>query len=251
MLQPGDAAVNSERVLTYCFQPIGVIKSCFRDKFGVPRQPGLVEAARGQLVMFPPFDREEAFEGLADISHVWITFVFHRASADPARLMVRPPRLGGNEKKGVFATRSPFRPNPIGLSVVALEGIERDGPSLVLHLAGIDMIDDTPVLDVRPYVPYADCLPQARGGFAGEAPRGALAVEFSPSAAAALSRWRAQWPDIEQLIVGVLSLDPRPAYFKDLGRRRSFAIRLCDLEIRWEVDDGEGSVYVVEIQKKD
>lgn len=237
--------------MTYCFQPIGVIKSCFSDKFGVPRQPGLVRSARGQLVMLPPFDREEALDGLAGISHVWITFVFHQMVGDATRLTVRPPRLGGNQKMGVFATRSPFRPNPIGWSAVALEGIARVDGSLVLHLAGIDMVDGTPVLDVRPYVPYSDCLPEARGGFADEAPPARLAVAFSPSARAAAAKWEARWPGLKSLIEEVLCLDPRPAYFSGSGRARRFAIRLYDLDIHWTVNDSEARVDVVEILKKD
>ena len=134
----------------FTFHPIGVIRSCFTEKFGIPRQPGLVPAARATLEVFSPYDRDEAFRNLDEFSHLWVIFVFHGIPAGKWRPTVRPPRLGGNRRTGVFATRSGFRPNPIGMSAVSLEGIRRHNGKLLLELSGIDLLDRTPVLDIKP-----------------------------------------------------------------------------------------------------
>ena len=150
---------------------IGVVRSCFGEKFGVPRQPGLCPSAWGELIFDEACRSGEAVRGLDDFSHLWIVFHFHLTAGQGWHPTVRPPRLGGNRRLGVFASRSPFRPNAIGLSVVRLEGIDRertDGP--VLLLGGVDLVDGTPVLDVKPYLPYADSLPDAGAGYAAEEP---------------------------------------------------------------------------------
>ena len=147
--------------------PIAITRSCFRDKFGVPRQPGLTRFAHADLIIQPPFDREDAFRGLETASHLWLTFQFHEAVRAEWRPVVRPPRLGGNKKMGVFASRSPFRPNSLGLSVVRNEGLERDADGrLVLRIRDHDLIDGTPVLDIKPYLPFADSVPGATLGWA-------------------------------------------------------------------------------------
>ena len=215
------------------FEPIGVIRSCFREKFGIPRQPGLVSEARATLELLPPYNSPEAVRGLKGFSHLWLIFVFHEIPAGRWQPTVRPPRLGGHQRLGVFATRSPFRPNPIGLSAVRLERIERDQSRLVLHLTGADLLDGTPVLDIKPYVPYADCIPDATGGFAAEAPEAAFAVEFSPSAAA----FCAAWPegDLRALITQILRQDPRPAYERENAAPRRYGMKLYDFDLRWEM----------------
>ncbi len=141
------------------FAPIGIVRSCFREKFGIPRQPGLAPAARATLELLPPHNQPAAVRGLEDFSHVWLVFVFHGVPASRWQPTVRPPRLGGNRRLGVFATRSPFRPNPIGLSVVALDRIVTGQGRVALHLSGVDVLDGTPVLDIKPYLPYADRVP--------------------------------------------------------------------------------------------
>ena len=151
--------------MRYSFDPIGIVHSPFKEKFGIPRQPGLVPEAKARLEVLPPYDRSEAFCGLEDFSHIWVTFVFHEAICTRWQPTVRPPRLGGNRRIGVFSSRSPFRPNPIGMSVVALEGISNIEGKIELQLAGVDLLDGTPVLDIKPYIPYADSLPDARSGF--------------------------------------------------------------------------------------
>ena len=166
----------------HAVHPIGIIHSCFSEKFGIPRQPGLVPVARAILEMRPPYDRDEAVNGLETFSHLWIIFVFHANPKGKWQPTVRPPRLGGNRRLGVFATRSGFRPNPIGLSVVRLEGIRRYKNKLLLDLSGVDLLDRTPVLDIKPYLPYVDSVPDAIGGFADRRPASAVTVVFSDHA---------------------------------------------------------------------
>ena len=221
--------------MAYSFAPIGVVHSCFKEKFGVPRQPGLISGAHGELEFFPPYDREEAFVGLEAFSHVWILFVFHQCQWQKARLTVRPPRLGGNKKQGVFASRSTHRPNPIGMSVVSLEEVQCQNSKVRLLLSGLDLIEGTPVLDVKPYLPYADAIKGASGGYAPEAPLQRLAVVFSASADQICNHYEQRWPDLKALIVAVLSLDPRPAYRKDKESQKPYAVRLYDLDVRWRV----------------
>src|SRR5690606_4159047 len=147
-------------------EPIGYLRSCFREKFAIPRQPHLAPAARGVLELLPPFDSGEAVAGLEQVSHVWLLFLFHQALEDKPRLRVRPPRLGGNRMVGVFATRATHRPNGIGQSVVRLDRVEAGR----LLVSGIDLLDGTPIIDIKPYVPYADALPEARNEMAAAAP---------------------------------------------------------------------------------
>ena len=222
----------------YDFQPIGVIHSCFKDKFGVPRQPGLVKGAHGELELFPPYDRAEAVVGLEAFSHVWITFIFHHCLEDEVRLSVRPPRLGGNRKLGVFATRSTHRPNPIGLSVVALEGIRQDEGRTRLLLSGLDLIDGTPVLDIKPYLPYVDAIADAQAGYAQQRPAATLKLSFTENAREACRHYEQRWPGLADLIESVLSFDPRPAYKKEADPDRVFGVRLYDLDVRWRVLEG-------------
>lgn len=213
--------------------PIGVIHSCFREKFGIPRQPGLVPAARATLELLPPYNRPEAVRGLEDFSHLWLIFVFHGIPAGRWQPTVRPPRLGGNQRLGVWATRSPFRPNPIGLSVVRLERVAISHGQVFLHLAGVDLLDGTPVLDIKPYVPYADGIPDATSGFAPSAPEAALAVEFSPAAAAFCAAWPSG--DLRELITQTLRQDPRPAYERELTPQRRYGMKLYDFDLHWEM----------------
>lgn len=225
------------------FEPIGVIHSCFREKFGIPRQPGLVTEARATLELLPPYNQPEAVRGLEGFSHLWLIFIFHGIPSRQWQPTVRPPRLGGNQRLGVFATRSPFRPNPIGLSAVRLERIEINQSRVVLHLAGVDLLDGAPVLDIKPYVPYADCIAEATGGFAREAPKAALTVEFSPSAAAFCTAWPDG--DLRALITQILRQDPRPAYERDYAAPKRYGMKLYDFDLRWEMCGD--TAWVIEI----
>ncbi|MGB8712547.1 MAG: tRNA (N6-threonylcarbamoyladenosine(37)-N6)-methyltransferase TrmO, partial [Onishia taeanensis] len=153
---------------TFALSPIGRIESDYPDKFGIPRQPGLAPAARARLVLLPPYDDPLSVRGLEAFSHLWLTFVFHH-SPERWSPLVRPPRLGGNAKVGVFASRSTHRPNRLGLSLVELKGIDTDN-GVALELSGHDLLDGTPILDIKPYLPWAEARPDARAGFAPAAP---------------------------------------------------------------------------------
>lgn len=220
--------------VTFAFNPIGMIRSPYREKFGIPRQPGLVTAARASLTLLPPYNQPESVRGLEGFSHVWLIFVFHATQQQGWQPTVRPPRLGGNARVGVFATRSTFRPNPIGLSVAALNAVEIQGKQVTLHLQGVDLLDGTPVLDIKPYVPYADAIPDARAGFAPEAPVAQLPVRFSPTALAQCQQYQQQGhTDIRLLIEQILAQDPRPAYQHGEVSARVYAMHLYDVDVRW------------------
>lgn len=221
----------------YQFRPIGIIRSCYSEKFGIPRQPGLVTAARARLELFSEFAREEAFSGLEGFSHVWLLFVFHACIGQGWSPRVRPPRLGGRRKVGVFASRAPYRPNPIGISAVEFIGLERGPNGLAMILRATDLLDGTPVLDVKPYVPYADALPDAQAGFALEAPGRDLDIAFTEEARNQIATFD---PDgdrqMELLITQILRQDPRPGYMDRYPQRTGFGMRLFDLNVRWRLE---------------
>ena len=214
----------------FTMRPIAHIRSDFAGKFGVPRQSGLVEALEALVVFEPAYRDPAALRGLEGFSHVWLLWVFDRAVREGWSPTVRPPRLGGNARLGVFATRSPFRPNPIALSAVTLAGMEETAEwGTVLRVRGADLMDGTPILDVKPYLPYADCRPEALGGFAAAAPDGeALAVECPAEL------WEKVPPDRREALRAVLALDPRPKYQDDPGRVYGFGF--AGLEVRFSVE---------------
>lgn len=221
-------------------EPIGVVSSPFREKFGTPRQAGLVEEAVGELRLLSPFDDPAMLEGLAGFSHVWLTFRFDRCVTQGWRARVRPPRLGGNTEVGVWASRSPFRPNHLGLSVVRLVDVVTE-PFTGLRIAGLDLVDGTPVVDIKPYLPYADCVAGASAGFAATRPEPELAVDFDP----AVERRLATIEDAEglrRLITRVIALDPRPAYRRGPEPHRQYGMQLADYEVRWRVVDDRAEV---------
>ena len=230
--------------MNYSLTPIGVVHSPFREKFGIPRQPLLVPEAKARLELLPPYNCIEAFAGLEAFSHIWLTFIFHQAMRDQWQPQVRPPRLGGNRRVGVFASRSPFRPNPVGLSVVALDGISHQQGKVELLLSGLDLLDGTPVLDIKPYIPYADSIPEARSGYAAEPPQVSKEVRFSETAEAQL-RQRDDGVELRCLIVKLLRCDPRPAYKNRSQSERIYGMRLYDFDLKWRVAGDE--VEVVEL----
>lgn len=216
-------------------EPVARIRTEFPGKFGVPRQAGLVPELRGRVVFEPPFRSPEALRGMDGFSHLWLIWEFSENKEAGWSPTVRPPRLGGNQRVGVFATRSPFRPNPLGLSCVRLVEVRQDralGPVLVV--AGADLMDGTPIYDVKPYLPYADCKPDAVGGFAAR-PKGAdLAVDCSP---ALLDRVP---EDKRAALLAVLAQDPRPQYQDD--PERVYGMEFAGLEIRFQVAGGRLTV---------
>lgn len=221
--------------------PIAHIRSDFSSKFGVPRQAGLVEELRAVIVFETPYRVPEALRGIEGFSHLWLIWEFSKNKRQNWSPTVRPPRLGGNQRMGVFATRSPFRPNPIGLSCVKLEGVELSGPDgPVLVVSGADLVDGTPIFDIKPYIPYADCRPEAVGGFAGAAPEGALTVDIPPDLIERVPE------DRRAALVGVLAQDPRPHYQDD--PQRVYGFGFAGLEVRFRVADGV--LTVVDISKE-
>ena len=220
--------------------PIGMLHTCFKEKFGIPRQPNLVKAARGVLEFYPEFARPEAVQGLEAFSHVWVIFLFHKAVKKKWSSRVRPPRLGGNKKIGVFATRAPFRPNSIGMSCLKLESVEMAEKGPQLHLSGVDILDKTPVLDIKPYISYADSLPDAVGGFAPEAPEALLGIQFSDLAESQIQNKKQEIPKLLDIITGILENDPRPSYMVGnqqavAGKDRIYGIRIFDVDLKWQV----------------
>ncbi len=220
---------------TYQLSPVGYIRSPYKQKFAIPRQPRLVPEAKARLEFAPDFNREEFVRGIEEFSHLWILFRFHETAEKGFSPMVRPPRLGGNERKGVFATRATFRPNAIGMSAVKLEGVEYKNGQLALLLSGVDLLDGTPVLDIKPYLPYSDALEGALAGFADTRPHTQMSVAFSPEAEAFIARQDA-YPELKDFITQVLRQDPRPAYKKKKQGTQDYGMTLYDFNIRWHVD---------------
>ncbi len=229
--------------MSYSVTPIGFVRSCFKEKFAIPRQPQLAPAARGVLELVPPFDQAEAVQGLEQVSHVWLLFLFHQALEDKPRLKVRPPRLGGNQSLGVFATRSTHRPNGIGQSVVRLEKVEAGR----LWLSGIDLLDGTPVLDIKPYVPYADRVEDASNRIAEAAPA-LIQVEWEDAARIQAQEHQARLDQpLVALIEQCLAQDPRPAY-QEPGPERRYGARLWDVDVHWHYPR-PGLIRVLDVMK--
>jgi len=215
-------------------EPIGTLRTCFGEKFGIPRQPGLCPSAWGELVLHESCRNLEALRGIEGFSHLWLIFGFHATLAQGWQPTVRPPRLGGNQRVGVFASRSPFRPNGLGLSLVRLEGIDTTAPDAPLVLlGGVDLLDGTPVYDIKPYLPYAEAVPDAAAGFAThDLPH--LTIELSPPAAASFTSLP---PRTQAVIREALALDPRPAV-QTHQPARIFGAHLCGHNVRFTVQHG-------------
>ncbi len=209
---------------------IARIKSDFPTKFGIPRQSGLVPSLRATVIFEPEFRNADALRGLEDYTHLWLIWQFSEAVRTDWSPTVRPPRLGGNTRMGVFATRSPFRPNALGLSSVKLEGIEQtDEFGTVIHVSGADLMDGTPIFDIKPYIPYADCHPDATGGFTDAADDFLLEVKFPSSLLEHIPEEK------RQALQDVLSHDPRPSYQRD--PERIYGLSFAGFDIRFSVKD--------------
>lgn len=223
---------------TYILKPIAHIHNDFPDKFGIPRQSGLVDALKAEIIFEPEYRNPDAFRGLEDYSHIWLIWGFSESMRNNWSPTVRPPRLGGNTRMGVFATRSPFRPNPIGLSSVRLERIEfhsEHGP--ILHILGADLMDGTPIFDIKPYLPYVDSHPEASEGFAGPLKNYALRIECPPELLEQVPA------DKRNALLALLAQDPRPSYQND--PERIYGLRFAGMEIKFRVENDV--LYVIHI----
>lgn len=216
---------------------IAHIHTDFSEKFGIPRQSGLVEELEGKIVFEPEYRNTDAVRGLENFDYIWILWEFQGTDRDTWSATVRPPRLRGNKRVGVFATRSPFRPNNIGLSSVKLEKIEFTQKGPVLHVSGIDMRDGTPIYDIKPYLAYVDSHPDARDGFAAGVKDYELEVEFP-------EKLLERFPERKrQAIIEVLKQDPRPAYHDD--SKREYGVAFAGFDVRFKVANGKLTVYEV------
>lgn len=231
----------------YTFSPIGTLRSPFREKFGIPRQPGLAPHAISRLVLAPDYAHDTCLTGLTDFSHLWLVFVFHATAEQGWQPAVRPPRLGGNARLGVFATRSMFRPNPLGLSVVELLAIT-DGPAgKELLLRGADLLDGTPVLDIKPYLPYADNIPAATARLAPAAPV-RLPVSWSEQALNEATSLAIP-AGLRALVEEVLAQDPRPAYRPLATDSHEYGIWLDSINVRFCADPA-GGLRILSLQSR-
>jgi tRNA-Thr(GGU) m(6)t(6)A37 methyltransferase TsaA len=237
--------------MDYHFPPIAVIRTPFTQRFGIPRQPGLVPEARGVVKFGPDPDFQHALKGLEQFSHLWLVFVFHSHGGNKWKPTIRPPRLGGKAKMGVLASRSPHRPNPIGLSVVKIRKIDlnaKGGPEI--EVEGVDLLDGTPILDIKPYIPYADSVPEANPGWAHEEII-KTPVRFLPEAdlkiRAAESRGH---PGLRELIEQLLTIDPRPGFQRrelppdaDHAQGKDFGLLVGIHDVHWRIEDRQFVVY--------
>jgi tRNA-Thr(GGU) m(6)t(6)A37 methyltransferase TsaA len=223
---------------------IGLISTPFRQKFGIPRQPGLATAAMGKIHIASPYSDINAFRGLEQFSHIWLIFYFHKHADRGWSPLVRPPRLGGNEKIGVFASRSTFRPNSLGQSVVKLEGIDYLDGEVVIKVSGVDLLDQTPIIDIKPYIPYSDNISEAQAGYASEAPNTDCHTIFSDKAMSQLTSISVKYPQMSQLICQLLANDPRPAY-KKVNDNNEYRMQIYEYDVRWVYQNGTNIVQSI------
>ncbi|MDW6092267.1 tRNA (N6-threonylcarbamoyladenosine(37)-N6)-methyltransferase TrmO [Vibrio rhizosphaerae] len=225
-------------------EPIGIMRSPYREKFAVPRQPRLVPAATAQIQLIGEANCPESVRGLEQFSHLWLLFLFDQNLSAGWKPTVRPPRLGGNERIGVFASRSTFRPNGIGMSAVELQGIRQEGNQTWIDVGSVDLVDGTPIIDIKPYLPYADRIEQAYGGYADSEPT-PTAVQLSDTARQSLAA-HPRAHEIEPVIIQVLAQDPRPAYKKDKPDEKEYAVNLFDLNVKFRVSQSIITVTAIE-----
>ena len=231
--------------MRYTIEPVAIVHSPYTDKFGIPRQPGLVPSAKATIEFIAPYNTADAVRGLEGFSHIWLNFLFHKHLDRKYSATVRPPRLGGQQKVGVFASRSSFRPNAMGQSCVALDEIDASDRHLILRVSGIDLLDQTPIIDVKPYLPYSDSHPNALGGFAPQAPA-QLIVEFTEEAAEQCEQFHEAYPLLGTLITEIIRQDPRPAYHN--GRiSKSYGFKLYQLNICFHVLENQAMVTEVSL----
>lgn len=225
---------------------IGHIVSPYKEKFAIPRQPGIVTAAQGQILLEENANNIDLVRGLSQFSHIWLLFVFHETMQQGWKPLVRPPRLGGNKKLGVFATRSTFRPNPIGMSVVKLDSIEQVNKQVTLNISGLDLLDKTPIVDIKPYLPYADNIPLAEAGYAQHQPMAAISTYFSEAAHSVITQQQEKYPQLKLLISQIISQDPRPAYKQKAIDNKIYGMNLYQFNITWQfISENSAEVILI------
>ena len=228
----------------YSFKPIGIVQSCYKQKFTIPRQPGLVPQAKASIILDSKFKSEDIVRGLEEFSHIWVIFVFHQSKLGTNKHTVRPPRLGGEQRMGVFATRSNYRPNPIGQSVVKLESVEMTNQHIQINVSGADILDGSPVLDIKPYIPYADSITEAKSSFASSPPEKKFNVSFDDIA---LQQLQSAEQNIGQslrlFIENLLAYDPRPANSEN---KKQHVTRIYNYDLKWKIANNDVIVTALE-----
>lgn len=222
--------------MTINIVPIATIHTPYTEKFAIPRQPGLAKSAVGEVKFLAEFNDPNYLRGIEQFSHLWLIFHFHQTADKGHTPLIRPPRLGGNKKLGVFASRSTFRPNGLGMSVVEFSDLEFSNKQLILKVKGVDLLDGTPIVDIKPYLPYADQIATAQAGIAQDCPD-IMPVVFSDHAATELNEMTSTYPNLRSLIQEVLSQDPRPAYHQQSQPDKTYGMTLYNVNIQWQVKD--------------
>jgi len=231
--------------MQYTFETIGIVHSCYKDKFAIPRQARLVTAATASIELIPPYNDIEITRGLEDFSHLWLSFIFHLHVGKGWNTTVKPPRLDGKQRFGVLATRASFRPNPMGLSLVEMDSIEQQGGKLFIHVKGADLLDQTPIIDIKPYVPYSDSIPDAKGGFTDQIKEQALNIIFSQEAESDCAIAALKYPQIRKFIGQLLSLDHRAYYYKKIDK--IYSTRVYDYDLKWAIDEHKVNVISLKL----
>ncbi|MBF8998973.1 tRNA (N6-threonylcarbamoyladenosine(37)-N6)-methyltransferase TrmO [Vibrio nitrifigilis] len=224
--------------------PIAFVESPYKEKFAVPRQPRLVPAATARIRLVDELNCAEAVRGLEQFSHLWLLFLFDQNLAAGWKPTVRPPRLGGNERIGVLASRATFRPNGIGMSAVELKGVIKEGNQYYIEVGSVDLVDNTPIVDIKPYIPYSDSIPEAIGGYASQQPN-TISVAWSNEATLSILA-RTNGVQEQQVIEQVLAQDPRPAYKKNKPDSKEYAVNLFDLNVKFTVQDNLVTVTAID-----
>lgn len=230
-------SLSTEEQSSFTFDEIAIIESPYKEKFAIPRQPNLVTAAKGKVLLKGGANHSDLVRDIEQFSHLWLLFVFHGTQAQGWKPLVRPPRLGGNAKTGVLATRSTFRPNPIGMSVVKLDKVTAENKKVILHISGLDLLHGTPIIDIKPYVPYSDAIPNATAGFAQQQPDTKLSIVFSHQSQTDIAQCEQHNSELTLLIEQVLKQDPRPAYKQGKQDNKLYGMSLYDLNIQWKFID--------------
>jgi tRNA-Thr(GGU) m(6)t(6)A37 methyltransferase TsaA len=233
---------------TVAMDVIATVESPYKEKFAIPRQPGIVTCAKGKVMFLPEYNHADIVRDIAQFSHIWVLFIFHQTQDRGWKALVRPPRLGGNAKTGVLSTRSTFRPNPIGMSVVKLDSVSlTKGGGVTLEISGLDLIDGTPVIDIKPYIPYCDAILNAQAGFAQNSPETELRVHYGQSVKQQLQIIEEKHPDFSTLLSQVLSQDPRPAYKKNKPDSKVYGMALYQYNIEWHLIE-ENTIEIISIK---